>query len=105
MSIMREIGNVFGAYDIGVDKRHLSLVADYMTFEGGFKPFNRVGLSSSPSPLAKMSFESTCTFLQEATVYGDIDDLRNPSARIVMGQPVKSGTGAFDVLLELPVAA
>ncbi|KAJ2390774.1 hypothetical protein H4S02_001675 [Coemansia sp. RSA 2611] len=105
MAIMREISNVFGAYDIGVDKRHLSLVADYMTFEGAFKPFNRVGLSSSPSPFAKMSFESTCTFLQEATVYGDIDDLRNPSARIVMGQPVQSGTGSFDVLLDLPVTA
>ncbi|KAJ1874531.1 hypothetical protein LPJ55_001391 [Coemansia sp. RSA 990] len=102
MAIMREIGNVFGAYEIGVDKRHLSLVADYMTFEGGFKPFNRIGLSSSPSPFAKMSFESTCTFLQEAAVYGDIDDLRNPSARIVVGQPVKSGTGSFDVLLDLP---
>ncbi|KAJ2830235.1 hypothetical protein IWW50_000397 [Coemansia erecta] len=105
MAIMREISNVFGAYDIGVDKRHLSLVSDYMTFEGGFKPFNRIGLSSSPSPLAKMSFESTCTFLQEATVYGDMDDLRNPSARIVMGQPVNSGTGAFDVLLDTQVPA
>ncbi|KAI9471308.1 hypothetical protein BX667DRAFT_481632 [Coemansia mojavensis] len=102
MAIMREIGNVFDAYKISVDKRHLSLVADYMTFEGGFKPFNRIGLSSSPSPFAKMSFESTCTFLQEAAVYGDIDDLRNPSARIVVGQPVKSGTGSFDVLLDLP---
>ncbi|KAJ2849957.1 hypothetical protein IWW36_002266 [Coemansia brasiliensis] len=102
MAIVREIGNVFGAYKIDIDKRHLSLVADYMTFEGGFKPFNRIGLSSSPSPFAKMSFESTCTFLQEATVYGDIDDLRNPSARIVVGQPVKSGTGSFDVLLDLP---
>ncbi|KAJ1947608.1 hypothetical protein EC988_005407, partial [Linderina pennispora] len=100
-SIMREIAQVFGTYDITVDKRHLSLVADYMTFEGGFKPFNRIGLSSSPSPFAKMSFESTCTFLQEATVFGDFDQLTNPSARIVMGQPVASGTGSFDVMLDL----
>ncbi|KAJ2162963.1 hypothetical protein GGF46_000149 [Coemansia sp. RSA 552] len=105
MAIMREIGGVFGGYDITVDNRHLSLVADYMTFEGGFKPFNRIGLSSNPSPFAKMSFESTCTFLQEATVFGDVDELRNPSARIVMGQPVRSGTGAFDVLVDLPVPA
>ncbi|KAJ1960439.1 hypothetical protein GGI12_003802, partial [Dipsacomyces acuminosporus] len=104
-AIMREIGAVFGAYDIGVDKRHLSLVADYMTFEGGFKPFNRIGLSSSPSPFAKMSFESTCTFLQEATVFGDFDSLNNPSARIVMGQPVASGTNAFEVLLDLATPA
>ncbi|KAJ2616978.1 hypothetical protein EV177_000779 [Coemansia sp. RSA 1804] len=104
-AIVREIYKVFIAYDITIDNRHLGLVADYMTFEGGFKPFNRIGLSSSPSPFAKMSFESTCTFLQEATVYGDFDELRNPSARIVMGQPVQSGTGAFDVLADLAVPA
>ncbi|KAJ1643960.1 hypothetical protein LPJ64_004319, partial [Coemansia asiatica] len=102
-AIVREINNVFGTYNIEINDRHLGLVADYMTFEGGFKPFNRIGLSSSPSPFAKMSFESTCTFLQEATVYGDFDELKNPSARIVMGQPVSSGTGAFDVLLDLAV--
>ncbi|KAJ2401699.1 hypothetical protein GGI23_001219 [Coemansia sp. RSA 2559] len=104
-AIVREVYNVFDAYNIEIDNRHLGLVADYMTFEGGFKPFNRIGLSSSPSPFAKMSFESTCTFLQEAAVYGDFDDLRNPSARIVMGQPVQSGTGAFDVLTDLAVPA
>ncbi|KAJ2785118.1 hypothetical protein H4R18_000706 [Coemansia javaensis] len=104
-AIVREISGVFWAYKIVIDRRHLSLVADYMTFEGGFKPFNRIGLSSSPAPFAKMSFESTCTFLQEAAVYGDFDDLRNPSSRIVMGQPVRSGTGAFDVLVDLAVPA
>ncbi|KAJ2741692.1 hypothetical protein GGI20_005011 [Coemansia sp. BCRC 34301] len=104
-AIMREIGGVFKVYDIGVDKRHLSLVADYMTFEGGFKPFNRNGLSSSPSPFAKMTYESTCTFLQETVVCGDFDDLKNPSSRIVLGQPVQSGTGAFDVLVDLVTPA
>ncbi|KAJ2636893.1 hypothetical protein GGF40_002722 [Coemansia sp. RSA 1286] len=102
-AIVREINSVFGTYNIEINDRHLGLVADYMTFEGGFKPFNRIGLSSSPSPFAKMSFESTCTFLQEATVFGDFDELKNPSARIVMGQPVSSGTGAFDVLVDLAV--
>ncbi|KAJ1848620.1 hypothetical protein LPJ73_003921, partial [Coemansia sp. RSA 2703] len=91
-AIVREINGVFGTYKIEINDRHLGLVADYMTFEGGFKPFNRIGLSASPSPFAKMSFESTCTFLQEATVYGDFDELKNPSARIIMGQPVSSGT-------------
>lgn len=103
-AIVREINGVFSHYKIEIDSRHLGLVADYMTYEGGFKPFNRIGLGSSPSPFAKMSFESTCTFLQEATVYGDFDDLRNPSSRIVMGQPVASGTGAFDVLVDLAAA-
>jgi hypothetical protein len=31
----------FQAYGIEVNPRHLSLVADYMTFDGTYKPFNR----------------------------------------------------------------
>ena len=29
--IVREVSGVFGAYGIGVDPRHLSLIADFMT--------------------------------------------------------------------------
>lgn len=64
---------MFAAYGITVDYRHLSMIADYMTFEGVYKPFNRVGLDSHPSPLQKMSFESTMNFLKKATVLGESD--------------------------------
>ncbi|KAL2914542.1 hypothetical protein HK105_205893 [Polyrhizophydium stewartii] len=102
-AIMQEIAGVFGVYGIDVDARHLSIIADYMTFEGGYKPFNRMGMNSSPSPFAQMSFETTASFLTTATLTGDVDPLESPSARIVMGQAVKGGTGAFSVLQ--PIAA
>ena len=57
-----------------------------------------MGMNSNPSPFAQMSFETTATFLTTATLSGDYDPLDSPSARIVMGQVVKGGTGAFDVL-------
>ncbi|KAJ3195643.1 hypothetical protein HK101_011458 [Irineochytrium annulatum] len=101
MAIMNEIAAVFGVYGINVDRRHLSLIADYMTFEGGYKAFNRTGMASNPSPFAQMSFETTATFLTTATLTGDIDPLDSPSARIVLGKVVKGGTGAFDVLTPL----
>ncbi|KAI8915720.1 hypothetical protein EDD86DRAFT_185781 [Gorgonomyces haynaldii] len=96
-AITQEIASVFGVYGINVDTRHLSLIADYMTFEGGYKPFNRIGMNSNPSPFAQMSYETTGAFLTAATLLGDFDPLDSPSARLVMGQPVKAGTGAFDV--------
>lgn len=34
-ALVNEVKGVFDVYHIGVDQRHLSLVADYMTFEGG----------------------------------------------------------------------
>ncbi|KAF9464350.1 hypothetical protein BDZ94DRAFT_1162001 [Collybia nuda] len=98
-AILQEMGGVFGAYNIQVDRRHLELIADYMTFDGGYKPFNRKGISANPSPLLKASYETTAAFLSEATLLGDFDDLTTPSGNIVLGRPNLTGTGVFDVVM------
>lgn len=96
-TIVREVGAVFAVYGISVDHRHLYLIADYMTFDGGYRPFNRMGIAHSPSPLLQMTFETTVGFLRNACLSGDYDDLKSPSSQIVMGQPVSLGTNSFDV--------
>ncbi|TRM68131.1 hypothetical protein BD626DRAFT_555014 [Schizophyllum amplum] len=101
-AILREMGGVFGAYNIQVDRRHLELIADYMTFDGGYKPFNRKGISTNSSPLLKASYETTAAFLSDATLYGDYDDLSSPSGNVVLGKPNLTGTGVFDVVMPLP---
>ena len=63
--------DVFAVYGIAVDYHHLSLIADYLTFEGRYKAFNRVAMESNPSPLQKMSFETTMKFLKTATLLGN----------------------------------
>ena len=98
---MQEISGVFKVYGIDVDYRHLSLIADYMTFEGSYKPFNRVGIEASSSPFQKMSFETTMHFLKSATIVGDTDMLQSPSACLVTGRVVRGGTGCFEVLQKL----
>eukprot|EP00127_Corallochytrium_limacisporum_P000656 Clim_evm55s22 gene=Clim_evmTU55s22 len=95
--LTREIQSVFEVYGIGVDPRHLSLIGDYMTFEGGYRPFNRLGMRSNISPFAKMSFETTGAFLKEATEHHDSDDIRTPSAAIVVGNVCEVGTGVIDM--------
>ncbi|RXW17855.1 hypothetical protein EST38_g7989 [Candolleomyces aberdarensis] len=99
-AILKEVGGVFAAYSIQVDRRHLELIADYMTFDGGYKPFNRKGISTNPSPLLKASYETTAAFLSDATLYGDYDDLKTPSGNIVLGRPNATGTGVFDVMMK-----
>ncbi|KAI9507014.1 beta and beta-prime subunits of DNA dependent RNA-polymerase [Russula earlei] len=101
-AIVREMRDVFAVYNIEVDIRHLELIADYMTFEGDYKPFNRKGINVHPSPLLKASFETTGAFLSDATLYGDFDDLRTPSGNLVMGRPILCGTGVFDVVVPVP---
>ena len=101
-TIIREMDSVFRGHSITVDNRHLNLIADMMTRGGGFSAFNRTGMASGVSPFMKMSFETTLNFLRDAMLENDWDDLRGPSARIVVGKSSKVGTGAFDVLM--PVA-
>ncbi len=69
---VQEMNNVFGNYGIKVNPRHLTLVADYMTFTGAVTPFARSTMTSSASPLQKMTFETTMQFMRDAIVSGEI---------------------------------
>lgn len=95
--IEKEIKDVFAVYGIEVDPRHLSLVADYMCFEGVYKPLNRHSMQSNSSPLQQMTFETSFKFLKQATMLGARDQLQSPSACLVVGKVVKGGTGLFEL--------
>jgi len=100
-TIVREITGVFSVYGIEVDKRHLSLIADFMTFDGTYKPFNRVGIENNASPLQQMTFETAMGFLRSATLGGKTDNLSSPSACVVLGKPTRGGTGSFSLMQRL----
>ena len=91
----------FQVYGIEVDARHLSLVADYMTWSGTYRALNRKGLEGGTSPLQQLSFEAALTFLKTSVQQNSSDDLSSPSARLCLGLPSKSGTGAFSLLHQL----
>ncbi|XP_046865726.1 DNA-directed RNA polymerase I subunit RPA1-like [Drosophila willistoni] len=99
--IVKEVSNVFKVYGITVDRRHLSLIADYMTFDGTFQPLSRKGMEHSSSPLQQMSFESSLQFLRSAAGFGRPDELNSPSSRLMVGLPVRNGTGAFELLTKI----
>uniref|UniRef100_A0A0E0LDG9 DNA-directed RNA polymerase subunit n=1 Tax=Oryza punctata TaxID=4537 RepID=A0A0E0LDG9_ORYPU len=108
-TIIEEVKGVFGAYGIHVDMRHLNLIADFMTFDGGYRPMSRLGMGQfSTSPFGKMTFETATKFIVEAASHGESDTLDGPSASVCLGKPVKVGTGSFALLqnfsLEQPVA-
>ncbi|KAG8899951.1 hypothetical protein FRB99_006344, partial [Tulasnella sp. 403] len=102
-TIIREMAGIFAVYNIKVDPRHLMLIADFMTFDGGFKPFNRSGIGSLSSVLLKATYEQNTKFLADATLYGDFDELTSPSASIVLGQSTHGGTGSFGIHIPLAV--
>ena len=100
-TIVKEIVNVFNVYSIYINPRHLSLIADYMTFDGTYKPFNRIGIENNTSPLQQMTFETAVGFLRAATLGGKRDSLASPSSCIVVGKPFAGGTGTFQVMQNL----
>ncbi|KAM3939452.1 DNA-directed RNA polymerase I subunit RPA1 [Leptodactylus fuscus] len=95
--VQKEIKDVFAVYGIEVDPRHLSLVSDYMCFEGTYRPLSRFGIQSNSSPFQQMTFETSYKFLKDATLSGAKDNLQSPSACLVVGKVVKGGTGLFDL--------
>lgn len=97
-SIIRELRAVQSAYDIKVDFRHLTLLADYFTCEGVYKACSRQALATCVSPLQKMSYETCTAFLKSALLQGEKDRMLSPSANIAVGQPVKVGTNVMHVL-------
>jgi DNA-directed RNA polymerase I subunit RPA1 len=103
-TILQEVSKVFGAYGIGVNKRHLNLIADFMTFDGGYRPMNRIGMGEySTSPFGKMTFETATKFIVESAFHGEVDRLESPSASVCLGQPIKMGTGVFDIFQKLTI--
>lgn len=62
-NIVKEIRSVFEVYGIAVDYRHLSLIGDFVTFNGDYRAFNRIGMEESASPFLKMSYETTLKYL------------------------------------------
>lgn len=100
-SIIREIRAVQSAYNIEVNYRHLTLLADYFTADGNYKACNRGALSSCQSIMQQMSYESCMHFLKQALVNDAPDRMQSPSARIATGQVVKVGTNIMDILVDV----
>ncbi|KAH0788034.1 DNA-directed RNA polymerase I subunit rpa1 [Histomonas meleagridis] len=62
-AIIKEVQNVFNAYSISIDKRHLQLIADYVTNTGEWLGMSRHSMKCCPSPFQQMSFENNNAIL------------------------------------------
>ena len=89
-------------YGIAVDYRHLSLIGDFVTFNGDYRAFNRIGMEESSSPFLKMSFETTMKYLVQSSTQKDTDWIKSPSSALVLGQVPQVGTNTFDLIQGAP---
>jgi DNA-directed RNA polymerase III subunit RPC1 len=99
-TIAKEISDVMG--DMGIDPRHMQLLADVMTYKGDILGITRFGLSKMrDSVLQLASFEKTADHLFEAASGMKTDPIEGVSEKIIMGGTMSVGTGAFQVVRRL----
>ncbi|MCL4330289.1 MAG: DNA-directed RNA polymerase subunit A'' [Candidatus Thermoplasmatota archaeon] len=82
-----------------VDRRHLMLVADMMSFTGSVRAVGRTGISGRKSSvLARAAFEITTKHLLRAGLLGETDSLTGVAENIIVGQPITLGTGSVNLV-------
>ncbi|KAI0196975.1 DNA-directed RNA polymerase III subunit RPC1 [Astrocystis sublimbata] len=99
-TIVKEISDVMG--EMGIDPRHMQLLADVMTYKGEILGITRFGLSKMrDSVLQLASFEKTADHLFDAASGMKTDPIEGVSEKIIMGETMSIGTGAFQVVRRL----
>jgi DNA-directed RNA polymerase III subunit RPC1 len=99
-TIISEIKSVMSSMDI--DNHHIQLLATCMTNRGEITGITRFGLAKSrDSVLQLASFEKTPDHLFEAASGMKQDSIEGVSENIIMGQPVRLGTGMTKVVMPL----
>ncbi|APW96676.1 DNA-directed RNA polymerase subunit A'' [Halobiforma lacisalsi AJ5] len=98
-AIIEETNNTLAEQGLDdVNVRHLMLVADIMTNRGEIESIGRHGISGSKeSVLARAAFEVTVNHLLNAAIHGEIDDLDGVTENVIVGKPIKLGTGDVDL--------
>ncbi len=93
-AIIREALSTLNEQGIGVDVRHIMLVADMMCMDGEVKQIGRHGIAGEKeSVLSRAAFEVTVNHLLDAAIANEVDELNGVTENVIVGQPIQLGTG------------
>ncbi|RLG71176.1 MAG: DNA-directed RNA polymerase subunit A'' [Candidatus Iainarchaeum archaeon] len=101
-AIVRELHKTLQENNILVDIKHIMLLADLMTYDGNIRGVIRTGITrGKPSPFTRAAFEETIKHLLEAAFKGEKEKLRGVVENIIVGRPIKVGTGMVELVMKL----
>lgn len=99
--IANELHNTLKENNIAVDIRHIMLIADLISFSGEIAGTVRTGIMrAKESPFAKAAFEETANHLLDAAFKGEKELLLGVVENIIVGQPIKIGTGTVKLIMK-----
>jgi len=101
-AIINEIQDTLDEQGLKIDVRHLMVIAGMMTIDGSVKSIGRHGVSGQKaSVLARAAFEITVDHLLMAGVSGEVEELAGIVENVIVGRPVRLGTGMVDLRMGL----
>lgn len=99
--LIKTIEDILAAEGTGVSKRHLTILASFMTHTGILSSINRYGIQSQLSgPLQNASFEQTLDNFIRASFIGQKESTDDVSSSIICGSLAKIGTNMSEVLMD-----
>lgn len=86
-----------------VNSSHVELLVDVMVYTGTIISISRYGQKKvGCGPMAKASFEESLENFLKAGINGEKETTDGVSASIMLGKMPKTGTGVFDMYLDIP---
>lgn len=100
-AIIHEANSTLREQGIGVDVRHIMLVADMMCMDGEVKQIGRHGIAGEKeSVLSRAAFEVTVNHLLDASIAHEFDELCGVTENVIVGQPIQLGTGDVRLIVK-----
>ena len=104
-TLYKEITTLFQESGSNVNYRHISILLDKMCHKGRTMSIDRYGINKNDiGPLAKMSFEQTEDIALRAAIFGERDPILGVSSKVMLGAPIKAGTGFSEILFDEELA-
>jgi len=95
--------NEFMSLMEGINKCHIQLLVEKMTFNGGISSVSRYTMRTEEcGPFGKASFEETMDNFLRAGMYGQEEATKGVSASVICGKVAQMGTGCFDLKMDIP---
>src|SRR3989338_5690367 len=100
--LLKEFTSAYSLSGGDVNYQHIEIIVDRMTSTGSVISIDRHGLNKSDAePLARASFEKPIEQLLNAAIFGENDNIKGVSSRIMCGQIIKGGTGYCNLILNV----
>lgn len=96
--------NEFMSLMDGINKCHIQLLVEKMTFNGRVASVSRYTMRTEEcGPFGKASFEETMDNFLRAGMYGQEEATKGVSASVICGKVAQMGTGCFDLKMDVPM--